>query len=79
MTRAALLDFNGVLVDDEPVHLRLFRRVLTEEGIDADAVLPESEYWRHFVGLDDRACFRAALPGRPAGGRTPPTRGGSPG
>ena len=61
MTRAALLDFNGVLVDDEPLHLRLFRRVLSEEGIDADAVLPESEYWRHFVGLDDRACLAELL------------------
>lgn len=68
MTRAALLDFNGVLVDDEPVHLRLFRRVLEEEGIDPDAVLPEAEYWRHFVGLDDRACFQELLV---LGGRSP--------
>jgi len=68
MTRAALLDFNGVLVDDEPVHLRLFRRVLEEEGIDPDEVLPEEEYWRHFVGLDDRACFQELLV---LGGRSP--------
>jgi len=73
MTRAALFDFNGVLVDDEPMHLRLFRRVLTEEGVDAASVLPESEYWRHFVGLDDRACLRELLAraGGGAGGAEP--------
>jgi len=58
MLRAALLDFNGVLVDDEPIHLRLIQRVLTEEGIEPVA---EEEYWRLFVGLDDRATFRALL------------------
>ena len=31
--RAILFDFNGVLVDDEPVHLEMFQRVLAEEGI----------------------------------------------
>ncbi len=67
MVRGVLFDFNGVLVDDEPVHLRLLRRVLEEEGIDADAVLPEGDYWSHFVGLDDRACFGELL-GRARGG-----------
>ena len=32
--RAILFDFNGVLVDDEPIHFERFRQVLAEEGID---------------------------------------------
>jgi beta-phosphoglucomutase-like phosphatase (HAD superfamily) len=39
--RAILFDFNGVLVDDEPLHLEMFQRVLGEEGIPlaADVVV----------------------------------------
>jgi len=58
MLRAALFDFNGVLVNDEPLHLRLFRRVLEEEGVEP---FWEAEYWERYVGLDDRAAFRALL------------------
>ncbi len=57
MLRAVLFDFNGVLVDDEPVHLALLQRVLAEEGVELSA----EGYWSHYVGLDDRACFRALL------------------
>jgi len=57
MLRAVLFDFNGVLVDDEPVHLDLLKRVLGEEGVE----LTDEEYWSHLVGLDDRACFRLLL------------------
>ena len=31
--KAVLFDFNGVLVDDEPLHLELIQRVLQEEGL----------------------------------------------
>jgi HAD superfamily hydrolase (TIGR01509 family) len=58
MLRAVLFDFNGVLVDDEPLHLALFQRVLEEEGIEP---FTEAEYWEHFVGLDDRAAFGELL------------------
>lgn len=56
MLRALLLDFNGVVVDDEPLHLSLLLRVLEEEGLPA----PEEPLGR-FTGLDDRGCFRLAL------------------
>ena len=36
MIRAVIFDFNGVLVDDEPVHFELFREVLAQEGVDDD-------------------------------------------
>jgi HAD superfamily hydrolase (TIGR01509 family) len=55
--RAVLFDFNGVLVDDEPIHLDLFQKVLAEEGI----ALPAADYYERYLGLDDRACFAAAL------------------
>jgi HAD superfamily hydrolase (TIGR01509 family) len=55
--RAILFDFNGVLVDDEPLHCDLLCRILGEEGIELD----EQQYYRSFVGLDDRKSFRLAL------------------
>lgn len=66
--RAILFDFNGVLVDDEPIHLELMQRVLAEEGLD----LTPEDYRAHYLGLDDRACFTAILEaaGRPASPET---------
>lgn len=57
MIRAVLFDFNGVLVDDEPIHLELFQRVLAEEGI----ALSTADYAARYVGLDDRTCFASVL------------------
>ena len=57
MLRAILFDFNGVLVDDEPIHLEIFQRVLAEEGI----ALSVEDYYDRYLGLDDRACFAAVL------------------
>lgn len=57
MLRAILFDFNGVLVDDEPIHLEMFQRVLAEEGIGLTA----ADYYRYYLGLDDRGCFAAVL------------------
>jgi beta-phosphoglucomutase len=53
--RAILFDFNGVLVDDEPIHLELFQRILAEEGIE----LAADEYYEDLVGFDDEGCFTA--------------------
>jgi len=55
--RAVLFDFNGVLVDDEPIHLEVFQRVLAEEGI----VVSAEDYWTRYLGLDDRTCFASVL------------------
>ena len=62
--RAILFDFNGILVDDEPLHLALFQRVLEEEGVAMQA----QDYEDLWLGLDDRGCLEAALnhAGRPA-------------
>ncbi|MBZ0112168.1 MAG: HAD family phosphatase [Thermoanaerobaculia bacterium] len=57
MLRAILFDFNGILVDDEPIHLELFQQVLDEEGI----ALSREDYWKHYLGFDDAECFRAVF------------------
>jgi beta-phosphoglucomutase len=55
--RAVLFDFNGVLVDDEPLHLEMFQRVLADEGI----TLTAEDYYARYLGFDDRGCFAAVL------------------
>lgn len=55
--RAILFDFNGVLVDDEPIHLELMRKTLAEEGLE----LGEEEYYARYLGLDDRTCLQRFL------------------
>ena len=56
MLRAVIFDFNGIIVDDEPIHFELFRRVLNEEGIK----LTKEEYYARYLGFDDRGAFTAA-------------------
>ncbi len=55
--KAVLFDFNGVIINDEPLQLELFRRVLSEEGIS----ITEEEYMARYLGYDNFKCFRAAL------------------
>lgn len=54
---ATLFDFNGVLVDDEQVHLEAFRAVLAPLRIAIDARAYEERY----LGFDDAGAFRAIL------------------
>jgi len=56
MIRAILFDFNGVIVDDEPVHLQLFQKVLKEEGLS----LSKEDYFGKYLGMDDKDCFQTA-------------------
>ncbi|MBI4488995.1 MAG: HAD family phosphatase [Deltaproteobacteria bacterium] len=56
MLKCIIFDFNGVLVDDEPVHLKMFQTVLKEEGIS----LNKKDYYERYLGMDDRGCFKAA-------------------
>jgi beta-phosphoglucomutase len=66
MVRALILDYNGVVVNDEPLHMEAFRRVLAGLGIDLD----EAEYFTRYLGLPDRDIARDAL--RRRGGGPPP-------
>src|SRR5690606_24792657 len=60
----SIFDYNGVLVDDEAVHLAAFRDALLPHGVHVS----ESEYWDRYIGFDDREGFAAMLSdaGRPA-------------
>jgi beta-phosphoglucomutase len=60
---ATLLDFDGVLVDSEPVHLAAFNDVLARHGIE----ISEADYSKRYLSLDDAGVFRAVLS---RGGRT---------
>ncbi|MGM0576036.1 MAG: HAD family hydrolase [Myxococcota bacterium] len=48
--RAFLFDFDGLLVDTEPLHCEGFRTVANSRGV----ALTEDEYFAHFIGYDDR-------------------------
>jgi HAD superfamily hydrolase (TIGR01509 family) len=63
--KAVIFDFNGVIVDDEPLHLELFRRVLEEEGLS----LTDEDYHEKYLGFDDRGAFIAALTDQGQGAR----------
>lgn len=54
---ATIFDFNGVLVDDESVHLAAFRDVLAPLGITVTDAL----YAERYLGFDDAGAFRAML------------------
>ena len=51
---AVLFDFDGVIVNSEPLHFQAFREVLAGEHID----LGEEEYYRELIGFDDKGAFR---------------------
>jgi beta-phosphoglucomutase len=50
-----VLDFDGVVVNSEPLHLRAFQEVLAAGG----HTLSAQEYYACYVGLDDAAMFAA--------------------
>ena len=54
---ATLFDFNGVLVDDESVHVAAFREVLSPLGVTFD----DATYAERYLGFDDAGAFRAML------------------
>jgi HAD superfamily hydrolase (TIGR01509 family) len=57
MLRALIFDFDGVIADAEPVHMRAFQEVLGEEGLS----LSRQEYYDKYLALDDKTFFRTAL------------------
>ncbi|GAB4362165.1 MAG: HAD family phosphatase [Deltaproteobacteria bacterium] len=55
-----VFDFDGVIVDSEPVHWRAFREVLAPLGIP----LSWEDYTDRYMGFDDRDAFREAFRSR---------------
>jgi len=54
MIRAVIFDFNGILADDDPIHMHAFRCVAEEEG----QTFSDEEYMDHYLPLNDRDCFQ---------------------
>jgi HAD superfamily hydrolase (TIGR01509 family) len=52
-----LFDYNGVLVDDESVHLDAFRDVLFPYGVSVS----DADYRSRYLGFDDVGAFQAIL------------------
>ena len=50
-----MFDFDGVLADSEPLHLRTYQEVLAEHGIS----LERDEYYASYLGFDDVGAFHA--------------------
>jgi HAD superfamily hydrolase (TIGR01509 family) len=56
MIQAVFFDFNGVIIDDEPLQMAAYKEILAEYGID----LTESDYYGA-LGMDDETFVRAAF------------------
>jgi beta-phosphoglucomutase len=56
MIQAVFFDFNGVIVDDEPLHMKAYTEALRAEGIE----LSEQDYLAS-LGMDDASFVRAAF------------------
>ena len=50
-----VFDFDGVLADSEPLHLRAYQDVLAPHGIE----LAAADYYDRYLGFDDIGVFRA--------------------
>lgn len=61
--RAVIFDFDGVVVDSEPLHYKAFMQVLAPFGLTHDYAV----YTERYIGFDDRDAFRAVFQdaGRP--------------
>ena len=61
MIRALIFDFNGVLADDDPIHMRAFRQVAEEEGL----TFTDEEYLDKYLPLNDWDCFKSLCAKQP--------------
>src|SRR4051812_44413904 len=55
--KAVIFDFDGVLVNSEPLHFRAMRDALVPEGV----TITTQEYENQYLAYDDREAMRVAL------------------
>ncbi|MEO1373277.1 MAG: HAD family phosphatase [Cyanobacteria bacterium J06635_10] len=60
MIKAVIFDFNGVIINDEPIHQQLIEEILLEENL----VFKPGEYQYMSLGRSDRDCLRDLLTSR---------------
>ncbi|MBD2435445.1 HAD family phosphatase [Nostoc sp. FACHB-110] len=58
--KAVLFDFNGVIINDERIHLRLIDEILVQENLQPQKVQER----QRSLGRSDRACFQELLKNR---------------
>ncbi|HBA86899.1 MAG TPA: HAD family hydrolase [Geobacter sp.] len=63
MLNAVIFDFDGIIVDTEPLHYKAFQEILVPLGLGYSW----EEYLERYIGFDDRDAFREAFR---AAGRT---------
>ena len=54
---AIVFDFDGVIVDSEPIHLACFQEVLSALNVPLD----RDVYYQRYLGFDDREALTAAM------------------
>ncbi|RII27871.1 MAG: HAD family hydrolase [Geobacter sp.] len=54
MLAGVIFDFDGIIVDTEPLHYKAFQEILVPLGLGYDW----DEYLGHYIGFDDRDAFR---------------------
>ena len=57
MIKAVIFDFDGVIVDSEPLHLRAFQRTVETLGLK----LSTADYYSRYLACDDKSFFRRFL------------------
>jgi len=60
MLKAIIFDFDGVIADTEPLHLKAFQLTLEEKSI----TLSEQEYNKKYLAYDDKTLFSELLKDR---------------
>ena len=55
MIKAIIFDFNGIIIDDEPLHFAAMRDVVADYGIS----LTKEAYWARYLPLDDAECLQS--------------------
>lgn len=55
--KAVLFDFNGVIINDEPLHQKLIDELLIQENLRPKP----GEFWEVCLGKSDRVCLRELL------------------
>lgn len=55
MLEAVFFDFDGVIADTEPLHLRAYQKVLAPYGL----ALSRDDYYARYLGYDDLGLFQA--------------------
>ncbi len=53
MLKAIIFDFNGIILNDEPLHFRAMQEAVARLGV----CVTEQEYWDRYLPLDDWNCL----------------------